>query len=135
VEQLMYAAYGQVMEPSPTIYIVDDDAAVRAGLALLVESCGWMVCPCASAEEFLRTYSPDIPGCVVLDLQMPGISGADLQEIMAARGIDLPVIVVTAYKDHPLADRVRAAGARAVLAKPFDESDLVREIDAAVGHA
>ena len=96
------------MRPEPTVFVVDDDAAVRAGLAMLIESCGWAVHPCASAEEFLDAYQADCRGCLVLDLQMPGISGADLQQILIERGIDLPVIVVTAYKDHPMIDRVRA---------------------------
>lgn len=120
------------MEPDPVVFIVDDDAAVRAGLALLVESCGWTVRACASAEEFLVSYDPGDGGCLVLDLQMPGVSGADLMQILAEQDITLPVIIVTAYKDHPMTDRARAAGARAVIAKPFDEGDLVREIEAAL---
>ena len=128
----MSAGTALAMEPAPTIFIVDDDAAVRAGLAMLVESCGWASRSCASAEEFLGTYDGDAWGCLILDLQMPGISGADLQQILVEKGIDLPVIVVTAYKDHPLTDRARAAGARAVIPKPFEEDDLLREIEAAL---
>jgi len=120
------------MEPGPTVFIVDDDAAVRAGLSMLVESCGWAVRSCGSAEEFLGAYDRDAWGCLLLDLQMPGISGADLLHILIEQGIDLPVIIVTAYKDHPMTDRARAAGARAVIAKPFDEGDLLREIEAAL---
>ncbi len=131
---MMYGTAALAMEPDPTIFIVDDDAAVRAGLTMLVESCGWAVRSCASAEEFLGSYDRDAWGCLILDLQMPEISGADLQQILIEQGIDLPVIVVTAYKDHPMTDRARAAGARAIIAKPFDEDDLLREIEAALAH-
>lgn len=128
----MSTASALAMALQPTVFVVDDDSAVRAALTMLLESCGWSVHACASAEEFLAAYDPGVRGCLVLDLQMRGTSGADLQQILNERGIDLPVIVVTAYKDHPMTDRVRSAGARAVIAKPFDDGVLVHEIDAAL---
>ena len=115
-----------------TVFIVDDDAAVRDALSLLVLSCGWTPYPCGSAEEFLESYSRQRHACLVLDLQMPGISGADLQEILAEMGLSLPTIVVTAHPDHALARRARAAGAVAVMAKPFRQDELVRHIEAAL---
>ena len=112
--------------PAPAIvFIVDDDAAVRDALSLLVLSCGWTPHPCASAEEFLESFSRQRDACLVLDLQMPGISGADLQEILAELGADLPTIVVTAHPEHALARRARAAGALAVVSKPFRQEELL----------
>jgi len=120
------------MSRGSTIYIVDDDPAVRAGLSLLVKACGWQPKPCASAEEFLDTYSRDESGCLVLDIQMPGVTGADLTAMMEHLGIRLPVIIVTAYKDHPLTERAKAAGALAVIPKPFRDEDLVSTIQRAL---
>lgn len=117
---------------SATVFIVDDDPAVRAAITLLVRSCGWNPIPCASGEEFLDAYQPTAPGCLLLDLHMAGMSGVELQGHLAERGIDLPVIVVTAHSDHPLADRARAAGARAILAKPFRDDDLLASIHQAL---
>jgi FixJ family two-component response regulator len=119
--------------PQPTVFIVDDDDAVRAALVLLVTSYGWRARACASAEEFLDSYSRDEPACLLLDLQMPGMSGADLQEVFADLDIRPHTIVVTAYKDHPLAERARRAGAVAVLAKPFRDQELIRHIQDALG--
>ncbi len=121
------------MSAKPTVFIVDDDAAVRAGLSLLVRSCGWEPRPCASAEEFLGTFTPGPACCLLLDLQMPGMNGVELQAAIAERGLELPIIVVTAHKDHPMAERALAAGARAVIAKPFRHDELVRCIRSAFG--
>lgn len=117
---------------TPRVFIVDDDAAVRAGLSLLVRACGWEPHAYESAEEFLATYSPEGAECLLLDLQMPGIGGVELQNALASRGVTLPVIVVTAHADDPVAERSRAAGARAVVAKPFRNEELVREIRSAL---
>ena len=117
---------------APTIYIVDDDAAVRAGVSLLVKVCGWRAKPYASAEEFLQNYSRGDSGCVMLDMQLPGMSGADLAEIMTTLDIDLPLIIVTAYKNHPLTDRALASGAMAVIEKPFGDEILVNTIERAL---
>jgi len=122
-----------ITKPIPTtVFIVDDDAAVRAGLSLLVRSCGWEPRAFASAEEFLDSYQPETRACLLLDLQMPGIDGPALQKVIADRGIQLPTIVVTAHKDEPLAERALAAGALAVVAKPFRNEELVRRIEEAL---
>jgi FixJ family two-component response regulator len=123
------------MSPSPTIYIVDDDPAVRAGISLLVRACGWRPEPCSGVQDFLDTYARDRAGCLIVDLQMPGLSGADLLDVMAGLGIRLPTIVVTAFPDHPLARRAVAAGARAVVSKPFRDEHLVVQIEAALATA
>ncbi len=117
------------------VYIVDDDPAVRAGVSLLVRACGWYPRPCASAEEFLQNFSREASGCLILDLQMPGLSGADLADVMKNLGIDLPFIVVTAYRDHPLAERAKAAGALAVVSKHFRDEELVHRIQEALTRA
>ena len=122
------------MSKTHTIFIVDDDPAVRSALSLLVTSCGWQPRPCASAEEFLQAYSQERGACLLLDLKMPGMSGVELQKRLGELDINLPTIVVTAYKDHPLADRARQAGARAIIGKPFRNQDLIDAIEAALNH-
>ena len=117
---------------APTIYIVDDDAAVRAGISLLIKSCGWRPAAYACAEEFLDNYTRGDTGCLILDIHMPGITGADLAHMLSTLGIDLPIIIVTACKNHPLTDRAREAGALAVIEKPFPHEVLVRTIERAL---
>ena len=114
-----------MQEPSAAVYIVDDDPAVRSALSLLVGTCGWKAKPYASAEEFLQGYARERPACLLLDLKMEGMSGVELQGLLNALDADLPVIVISAFADHPLADRAREAGAREVLGKPFRDSDLI----------
>lgn len=116
-----------------TVYIVDDDAAVRDALSLLVLSCGWRPYACASAEEFLESYSRERNACLLLDLQMPGMSGADLQESLAEMGLTLPTIIITAHPEQALALRARAAGALAVVSKPFRQGELLLHIEQALG--
>jgi len=120
------------MSPCATVYIVDDDPAVRAGVSLLVKACGWTPRPCASAEEFLQNYARDGAECLILDLQMPGMSGADLAEIMRDLDLRLPIIIITAYQNHPMVERVKTGGALAVVAKPFRDEQLVRIIQKAL---
>ncbi|MCW5655949.1 response regulator [Hydrogenophaga sp.] len=117
---------------SSTVFIVDDDAAVRSALSMLVHSCGWKPRPCASAEEFLECYTRQGRGCLVLDLQMPGMTGADLMDILADLDLQLPVIVITAHADHAMADRARASGALAVIGKPFRDDELLGWIETAL---
>lgn len=118
--------------PTGTVYVVDDDEAVRDSVSLLVEACGWNVEAFSSAEAFLSSYVRGAHECLVLDMHMPGVNGAELEEHLRAQGNDLPVIVVTAYKKDPLITRAKAAGAMCVLTKPFDEGDLLKMIDRAM---
>ena len=120
---------------SGTVFIVDDDAAVRDALSLLVYSWGWTPHACASAEEFLECYSRERNACLVLDLQMPGISGADLKEILVELDLDLPTIVITAHPDHAQAARALRAGAVAVVPKPFRHDELLAVIERALATA
>ena len=116
---------------TPTVYIVDDDPAVRDSFALLLRLQGFSSRVFASGEEFLAAYSPDWAGCVVLDLRMPGMSGLALQSAMLDRGIKLPVVVVTAHGDVAAARAMLRAGALDFLEKPLDDNQLVAAVRAA----
>ena len=116
----------------PTVYIVDDDAAVCDSLALLVGSVGLTVKTYASAVAFLDAYDSTSPGCVVLDVRMPGMSGLELQDIFNDRGYQIPVIVITAHGDMPTAVRAMKAGAIDCMAKPFHDQELVDRIQQAI---
>lgn len=118
--------------PERTVFIVDDDAAVRNAVTLLVESSGLRARAYPSAEAFLDDYHPDSEGCLVLDLHMPGMKGVELQQALTARHIDIPVIVITAYKDDPLTARAKEAGAVTVLYKPFKQDVLLGTIESAL---
>lgn len=114
------------------IDIIDDDEAVRTALELLVRSYGWRARAYASAQEYLEdpAQAAHAADCLLLDLNMPGMGGAELMERLAARNVATPVIVVTGETRSPLAERARRAGARAVLDKPFAEDELKSEIEA-----
>jgi len=115
----------------PTVYVVDDDPAMRSSLRWLIESVGLTVRTCASAQDFLRTYEGD-PGCLVLDMRMPGMSGLDLQAELAARKIHIPILIITGYAEVPLAVRAMKAGAFDFIEKPFSDQTLLDRIRAAV---
>ena len=114
------------------LYIVDDDDAIRDALSLMGDMLGLEVMAYASAYAFLDAYDPNRPGPLVLDLQMPGMGGLRLQREMAVRGFNIPVIIVTAQPDDWAAASAIAAGARAVLAKPFDTHLLMDHIRQAI---
>jgi FixJ family two-component response regulator len=118
----------------PTVYVVDDDPAMRSSLRWLIESVGLTVRTCSSAQEFLRTYEPTDPGCLVLDVRMPGMSGLDLQAELAARKIKIPILIITGYAEVPLAVRAMKAGAFDFIEKPFSDQTLLDRIRAAVAH-
>lgn len=107
------------------IYIVDDDAAVRSALSLLAHSVGWNPQSFPSAESFLQSYEPKAGGCLLLDLDMPGMGGADLCEWLQANDQSLPVVIVTAHQDTHLAARAMKAGAHTVMPKPVDGDALL----------
>jgi len=115
-------------EINPTVFIVDNDAAVRSAVSLLVRSCGWEPKAFASAEAFLASPIDDDPACLVLDLKMPGLDDVALQRELSRKGIELPVIIVTAYSDQSLAQRAIEGGAAAVISKPFHADELVEVI-------
>ena len=115
----------------PTVYVVDDDPAMRSSLRWLIESVGLTVRTCASAQEFLQTYQGD-RGCLVLDVRMPGMSGLDLQAELDARKIIIPILIITGYAEVPLAVRAMKAGAFDFIEKPFSDQTLLDRIRAAV---
>ena len=120
------------MHQHTTVFVVDDDDLGRKSVCALVQSLGVNAESFASAEEFLEEYSVGRPGCLVIDLRMPGMSGGELQEELLRRGIVLPVIIVTAYSRTAVTVRAMQAGAITVLDKPYDGDDLWNAIRGAL---
>jgi RNA polymerase sigma factor (sigma-70 family) len=121
------------MEPSqPTVFIVDDDAAVRDSLKFLLRSVGLGAETFASADDFLRSYDPQRAGCLVLDVRMPGMSGLELQQRLWDLGSSLPIVFLTAHADVPMAVEAVKAGALDFLQKPFRDQDLLDRIQEAL---
>jgi len=116
----------------PIVFVVDDDAAVRNSLRLLVKSVGLTATALASAQEFLASYDPLQPGCLVLDVRMPGMSGLELQQRLNLRGAVLPVIFITGHGDVPMAVEAMQHGAFDFLQKPFRDQDLMDRIQRAL---
>jgi FixJ family two-component response regulator len=116
----------------PIIFVVDDDNRVREALSSLVESAGFRVATFASAAEFLESEKPDSPACLVLDLELPGSSGLELQQELAGNGP--PIVFITGHGDIPSSVRAMKAGAIEFLPKPFSEKELLQAIDAAIVH-
>ena len=115
-----------------TVFIVDDDAAIRDALGSLIRSVGLDVRLCASAQEFLGAPKPDVPTCVVLDVRMPGLSGLDCQRELAASGFRVPIIFMTAHGDIPMSVRAMKDGAMDFLIKPFRDQDLLDAVQQAL---
>jgi FixJ family two-component response regulator len=114
------------------IAIVDDDPSVREGLGSLIRSVGLRVETFASAQEFLSRSGAETPSCLVLDLQMPGLNGLDLQKQMAEAEIEIPIVFLTGHGDIPASVRAMKAGAVEFLTKPFEEQELLRAIEEAI---
>jgi two-component system, LuxR family, response regulator FixJ len=115
----------------PTVFIVDDDEAVRDSLQTLLEAAGHRVRSFATGDEFLAAMPSSKDGCLIIDVRMPGIGGLDVQERLRVDGIALPVIIITGHGDVPLAVRAMKAGAVDFVEKPFAEEQIL----AAVAHA
>lgn len=120
------------MDASKTIYIIDDDAAVRDSLGLLLGLQGYVTRVFASAGEFLDACTPDWTGCVLADLRMPGKSGLELQSELGVRGIALPLIIITAHGDVAAARTSLKAGAVDFLEKPLDSAQLIAAVQGAL---
>ncbi len=114
------------------VFVVDDDASMRESLSNLIRSVGLRVETLASAYDFLRTKRGDDPGCLVLDVRMPGLSGLDLQKRMSDAGVDLPIIFLTGHGDIPMSVRAMKAGAVEFLTKPVREQDLLDAVQEAL---
>lgn len=116
----------------PTVFIVDDDTAVRDALKFLLRSVGHPVEAFASAQDFLDAYRDDRPGCLVLDIRMPGMSGLELQEKLVERRSIVPIIFITGHGDVPMAVEAMQAGAMDFIQKPFRDQDLLDRINQAL---
>ena len=119
-------------EADAMIFVVDDDASIREALQRLLRSVGLQVTTFASAHEFLHHRGADVPGCLVLDVRLPGLSGLDLQHELAAAQLDLPIIFITGYGDIPMTVQAMKAGAVEFLTKPFRDQDLLDAIQQAL---
>lgn len=118
--------------PTPTVFVVDDDAALRTSLAWLLASVGLAVESFASAEAFLAAVAPERPGCVLVDLALPGLGGGELQAALAARGIALPVIILTGYPAVASVVDAFRQGAFDYLEKPCSDQLLLDRVHAAL---
>jgi FixJ family two-component response regulator len=116
---------------SPVVFVVDDDRRVREALSRLISSAGLAVVTFGSAPEFLEYEKPDASACLVLDLQIPGMDGLELQRQLA-EGDALPIVFITGHGDIPSTVRAMKAGAVEFLSKPFDDEELLRAIDTAI---
>lgn len=118
----------------PTVFVVDDDAAVRSALKLLLQSVNLRATCFATATEFLQQFDQRTPGCAVLDVRMPGMSGLELQQQLNLRGATIPVIFVTGHGDVPMAVEAMRHGAFDFLQKPFRDQELIDRIQRALAH-
>ena len=109
----------------PTVFLVDDDAAIRDALSLLISLKGLRTAVFSSAESFLQTYSPQWRGCLLTDLKMPGMHGLELQAVLVERKVELPVVVLTAYGDIATTRAALKNGATDFLEKPVDDDVLI----------
>ena len=119
-------------KPIAAVRVVDDDTSVREALGGLLRSAGFAVETFASAQEFLARPPSDLPGCLVLDVRLPGLSGLDLQQRMAELNIEMPIVFITGHGDVPTSVRAMKAGAVEFLTKPFGERDLLDAIRQAI---
>ena len=120
------------MLPEPTVFVVDDDDAVRESIVFLLESSNLVVEGYPSAEAYLESYQADRPGCLVLDISMPGMSGLELQETLQSQQIRIPIIFITGHGDVPMSVRALKAGALDFIEKPFDKELLLSRIKDAI---
>jgi FixJ family two-component response regulator len=119
-------------DEQPVVFVVDDDASMRATLTDVMRSVGLEVQAFPSTQDFLRSKLPDAPGCLVLDVRLPGQSGLDFQRSLADSGVDLPVVFITGHGDVPMSVQAMKAGAVDFLTKPFRDQDLLDAVHAAI---
>jgi FixJ family two-component response regulator len=116
---------------TPTVFVIDDDANVRASIQGLLKAVGLRSESFGTAEEFLRNQEPDGPGCLILDVSLPGVSGLELQRKLADAGVRIPIIFITGHGDIPMTVRAIKSGAVEFLTKPFDDENLLNAIQLA----
>ena len=119
-------------EEQAIVFVVDDDPSMRATLSDVMRSVGLEVQTFKSTQDFLHSELPNAPGCLVLDVRLPGQSGLDFQRTLADSGIDLPVVFITGHGDVPMSVRAMKAGAVDFLIKPFRDQDLLDAVHAAI---
>jgi FixJ family two-component response regulator len=117
---------------APTVFVIDDDAAVRASIQGLLKSVGLRSETFGTAQEFLRSKQPDGPSCLVLDVRLPGVNGLDFQRELADAGVRIPIIFITGHGDIPMTVKAMKSGAVEFLTKPFRDQDLLDAIHQAL---
>jgi FixJ family two-component response regulator len=115
-------------EQQPIVFVIDDDPSVREALASLLRSVGLQVGLFGSTQEFVQSEKPDVPGCLVLDVRLPGLGGLEFQRELARANIHLPIIIITGHGDIPMSVQAMKAGAIEFLTKPFRDQDLLDAI-------
>ena len=120
------------MPPTPTVFVVDDDPAVLKSLSRLLRSARLDVATFSSPRQYLEQHDPCAPGCLVLDLAMPGLNGLELQKTLAAKSSALPIIFLTGHGDIPMSVQAMKRGALDFLTKPVNDDDLLRAIHLAI---
>src|SRR5215831_3813866 len=132
----IYAAGGRregiMTEPKGLVWVIDDDEAVRQSLKNLLRSVGLRVETSPSAQAFLKAKKEDAPGCLVLDIRLPGLSGLDLQKRMGDAGIEMPIIFITGHGDIPMTVQAMKGGAVEFLTKPVRDQDLLDAVHQAL---
>ena len=121
-----------MIEAEQVVYVIDDDTSMRSAIKRLVLAVGLNVETFSSGQEFLDSKLPEVPGCVVLDVRLPGRSGLELQREMAEKGIQIPIIFVTGHGDIPMSVKAMKGGAVEFLTKPFRDQDLLDAISMAI---
>ena len=120
------------MTPLATVFVVDDDPAVLKSLSRLLRSARLDVATFSSPREFLERHDPSAPGCLVLDVAMPGLNGLELQEALTAKGSELPIIFLTGHGDIPMSVQAMKRGAVDFLTKPVNDEDLLKTVHVAI---
>src|SRR6266850_129277 len=124
-----------MQDQNSSVFVVDDDKSIRESLRNLIRSAGHNVRTFASAQEFLASQHANAPSCLVLDVELPGLSGLDLQEELAKADIQIPIIFITGHCDIPMTVRALKAGAIEFLTKPFRDEDLLNAVDQAINRS
>jgi FixJ family two-component response regulator len=117
---------------TPIVFVIDDDDQVRAAIQGMLKSVGLQAETFETAQQFLYSKRPDVPSCLILDVALPGVSGLDFQQDLAAAGISIPIIFITGYGDIPMSVRAIKSGAVEFLTKPFQDEDLLNAIHQAL---
>src|SRR5260370_22674793 len=125
-------AMNEKNQPQHMVFVVDDDESMRVALTYLFQSMGLPVKVFSSATELLKSKLPDIPSCLVLDIRLPGVSGLEVQDVLAKAGIRIPIIFITGHGDIPMSVKAMKAGAVDFLTKPFRDQDLLDAIHQAL---